>query len=139
MKSRKKPDPAIVRDQRREVIGDFIRSAGRDDLENINALVRARWAELDDEKRSELKVGDIVWFNAKRRGTIYGRITHFNRKRLGLVAESGLKWKVSAQLLNLVTDKKRADEIRTRVLTAPSRDVDAFAGLLSSLGGRRRR
>lgn len=120
----------------------FIHRMTRDQLLEVGGYIKERWADLDDAKRAELKVGDVVWFDAKSRGTVYGIIKQFNRKRINLTATTGIKWKVSPQLLNLVTDKKRADEIRKSALGGSlpvnRRDAEDFANLLGGLGGRRR-
>lgn len=76
--------------------------------QDVHAWVmsKATQAELDLLKdliamktRREFKVGDPVWFDAKTRGVIHGKISKINAKSVSVMATTG-NWKVSIDLLH---------------------------------------
>lgn len=139
MKKKYSENPALSMGAFRQYIGRMT----REQLQEINECVRERWSVLDSEIVAELKVGDVVRFNAKRRGQIHGIIRQFNRKRISLIATSGMRWKVSPALLVLEENLKIVAEVKKMVKEAEApqnrRDASDFANLLGALGGRRRR
>ena len=56
--------------------------------------------------RVQFRVGDPVWFDAGRRGTVYGTITKMNAKSVKVETSTGMKWTVSPQLLQRNTQTK---------------------------------
>jgi hypothetical protein len=49
--------------------------------------------------RTQLKVGDPVWFDARTRGIIHGKISKINAKTVKVLTDNGMQWTVDANLL----------------------------------------
>lgn len=50
------------------------------------------------------RVGERVYFLDNDNQKVYGVLTKYNRKTVTVIADSGLKWKVSPTLLNKIED-----------------------------------
>lgn len=46
-----------------------------------------------------LHVGDAVWFDAKKRGVIRGKVKKINTKTVKVTADNGVEWTVHATLV----------------------------------------
>ena len=57
----------------------FIREASADEVRELQECLMARALVLDGEACQRLKKGDPVWFDAGRRGVIYGHVKGFKR------------------------------------------------------------
>lgn len=50
-----------------------------------------------------LCVGDAVWFDAKSRGVIRGKVKKINTKTVKVTADNGVEWTVHATLVRKMT------------------------------------
>ena len=78
-----------------------IMSMNSSELNAIVAAVNKRRNALTKEAASQWMTGDKVKFNTRDGGVVVGVITKVNRKTINVVAESGMPWRVSPQLLDI--------------------------------------
>ena len=58
------------------------------------------------------RVGERVYFLDNDNQRVYGVLTKYNRKTVSIIADSGLKWKVSPTLLNKIEEDDDVVEIK---------------------------
>lgn len=71
----------------------------REDLEAIYSAAKVVGDSLSSLASMNLRVGDDVYFDAKTRGTIHGKVTKINRKSIKVTSNTGMAWKVSPQFV----------------------------------------
>ena len=81
-----------------------------DTLREVGNLVRRRWGDLQRRAVYTFRVGDRVEWDSKYGRTDRGVVTKINQKTVSLRADSGVLWKVSANLLRLSTTNKPRTE-----------------------------
>jgi hypothetical protein len=105
------------------------------DIENaINAVQRQRRLAMESEAINDLKVGDVVSFNARTRGIKHGRIVKFLPRNVVVEVAGNMvpvRWRVSPSLLRKVMDPKRIEQVKAdlkKLVSLPLRSgiVDRF-------------
>ena len=84
-------------------VRDWIRTASRDDLNNVVDLVRLRRVQLSAEVGMSFSLGEMVQFDTKNKGTIVGKFMGIKRKNATVITETGSQWAVSPELLSKAT------------------------------------
>lgn len=72
----------------------------------INAIKRRNKqliAMAAENVTDDLRVGDAVWFDAKSRGVIRGKVKKINTKTVKVTADNGVEWTVHATLVRKMT------------------------------------
>jgi hypothetical protein len=77
-------------------IGTITSSA---ELDELFRAVKDQRRKLDGRASLSLLIGDKVSFDAKTRGIIKGTVVKVNHKTVSVLADGGMRWKVSASLL----------------------------------------
>jgi len=79
-------------------LADFLRTingATTSELHEFNKIIEQRLTV-------SFKIGNKVQFDAGYRGIIKGKITKINIKTVGILADSGMRWKVHPTFLTKV-------------------------------------
>ena len=84
-------------------VQNWVLAADDQDLEQLMRLIQLRRNSLSIKAGLAFKPGDKVWFDAKRRGIIYGTFIKLNQKNAKVKATNGMTWTVSPSLLHADT------------------------------------
>lgn len=79
-------------------LSDFlnvIKGASTAELHEFNRIIEQRL-------KVSFKVGNKVQFDTGNRGIIKGKITKVNQKTVGILADSGMRWKVHPSFLSKI-------------------------------------
>lgn len=71
----------------------ILTKASADDLHLIQEVIRTK-------QSIQFHLGDTVWFDAKTRGIVHGKITKMNAKTIKVTTSDGMKWTVGPALLH---------------------------------------
>lgn len=77
-------------------------SATMEEMKQISDLFRLRQTQIGAAKAMAFKKDDAIWFDGGRRGIIHGKFVKMRRKNAEVLADNGLTWTVSPQILNKV-------------------------------------
>ena len=69
------------------------------DLNRINALVKAKWTQMQAKAANQFYTGERVTFFSPKRGNITGVVTKINVKTVKVRADGGVLWTVAPSLL----------------------------------------
>jgi hypothetical protein len=67
--------------------------ATSDELDLLQEAIRIRRSNM-------FRVDQRVWFDAKTRGVIHGKITKIKQKNVQVLADNGVQWTVSPMVLH---------------------------------------
>lgn len=77
-----------------------ISKMNKEELRELNDLIKERWNEIDRVGVSKFRVGEQVsFFNKSSRTTISGKVIRLNQKSVTLDCGNKQQWKVSPGLL----------------------------------------
>ena len=80
-------------------VREFLRSASREDLNNLSAFMKLRRDQLDAEVGMSFVYGEPVEFDAKNRGMVSGKFMGIKRKNATVITDTNVQWTVSPSLL----------------------------------------
>lgn len=86
---------------------EIIDAVGRmsiEDIQELDALLRARWNQLQAEAAARAAagfyVGCPIWFTDKRGHRHDGVVQRINAKTLSIITTTGQRWRVAPQLVH---------------------------------------
>ena len=72
------------------------------ELREASDMLRDSYRNLERRNAYCFHVGDQVYFKSSREGVVRGVVDKVNRKTIGVVATSGMKWRVSPNILKKI-------------------------------------
>ena len=78
----------------------WVRTAKREDLDRLSQYTKLRRDAIGIEQGLTFMPGSRVWFDAKRRGIVYGKFVDLKRKNATVLSDDGMRWTVAPQLLH---------------------------------------
>lgn len=84
----------------------LLSEANLEQLSALSDLIQMRRKNLGIQSALSFKAGDLVWFDAKRKGIIKGTFIRLMQKNAEVKADSGVTWRVSPQLLQRQTPQQ---------------------------------
>jgi len=90
----------------KDITDEIYRVETIEELKKIDAVVKARWKELENDLARAFRKDDKVsWISRSRKYqamTITGKVTRVNVTSVSVIATNGVHWTVSPQLLSKV-------------------------------------
>jgi len=83
-------------------VRDWLRTANREDLDNVNLLMKLRRVQIGAEIGMNFVIGEMVEFESPDKGILRGKFIGIKRKNASIVLDNGDSWTVSPGLLKKI-------------------------------------